>query len=155
MKCPFCGSNSLKVLDSRSIEDGSIRRRRTCEDCGKRFTTYERIEMTPLVVIKKDNTREPFDRNKIIAGMMRSCMKRPVATEDIRQAALDVENTLANMDQTEIPASVIGEMVMDKLKVLDEVAYVRFASVYREFTDVDSFMEEVSKIIKKPKTKGK
>ena len=150
MKCPFCGAADTKVIDSRPAEDNTtIRRRRQCEGCGKRFTTYEKLETMPLMVIKKDNTRESYDRNKIISGIIRSCHKRPVSAEEIEAVANEIETRLFAMEEREVPSSVIGEMVMAKLKDLDEVAYVRFASVYREFKDVDSFMEEIGKLLKK------
>ncbi|MGI5988788.1 MAG: transcriptional regulator NrdR [Lachnospiraceae bacterium] len=144
MNCPYCGAEDTKVIDSRPTEDGSIRRRRQCVVCGRRFTTYERLEMTPLIVIKKDKTREPFDRNKVYAGVMRSCYKTQVTQSEMIKLTDEVESELMAMDKQEIPSSVIGDLVMKKLKALNEVAYVRFASVYREFKDVESFMEEVS-----------
>ena len=138
MKCPFCGKDNTKVIDSRPTDDSSIRRRRQCDECGKRFTTYEKIESMPLIVIKKDNNREPYDREKITAGIVRSCHKRPVSISQINNMVDEIETQIFN----------IGEIVMSKLKAVDEVAYVRFASVYREFKDVDSFMEEIKKILK-------
>ena len=138
MKCPFCGKDNTKVIDSRPTDDSSIRRRRQCDECGKRFTTYEKIESMPLIVIKKDNNREPYDREKITAGIVRSCHKRPD----------EIETQIFNIGEKEISTKTIGEIVMSKLKNVDEVAYVRFASVYREFKDVDSFMEEIKKILK-------
>ena len=149
MRCPFCGEENTKVIDSRPAEDNNcIRRRRQCDICGKRFTTYEKIETVPLVVIKKDNNREPYDRNKIQDGILRSCHKRPVSYEQIVSAVEDVENAVFNMEQKEVSSAVIGELVMDRLKKLDQVAYVRFASVYREFKDVNTFMEELAKLLK-------
>lgn len=148
MKCPFCGEENTKVIDSRPAEENnSIRRRRQCDVCNKRFTTYEKIETIPLIVIKKDNIREPFDRSKIEAGILRSCHKRPVSVSQITDMVDDIETTIYNMEEKEIPSSVIGEIVMDKLKDTDAVAYVRFASVYREFKDVNTFMAEIKKIL--------
>ena len=142
MKCPYCGADDTKVIDSRPAEENNaIRRRRQCEVCKKRFTTYEKVESIPLIVIKKDNIREPYDRSKIEAGILRSCHKRPVSYEQIVSAVEDVENAVFNMEQKEVSSAVIGELVMDRLKKLDQVAYVRFASVYREFKDVNTFME--------------
>ena len=149
MKCPYCGEDDTKVIDSRPAEDNSsIRRRRQCERCGKRFTTYEKLETMPLMVIKKDNSREAYDRSKIEAGIIQSCHKRPVSTQQINSVIDEIENRVFNMEEKEVPTSVIGELVMDKLKELDEVAYVRFASVYREFKDVNTFMEELAKLLK-------
>ena len=149
MKCPFCNAADTKVIDSRPAEDNSsIRRRRECISCGKRFTTYEKLETMPLMVIKKDNSREVYDRSKIEAGILHSCHKRPVSTEQIKAGVDDIENTIFNMEEKEIPTSVIGELVMKRLKDLDEVAYVRFASVYREFKDVNTFVEEIGKLLK-------
>lgn len=149
MKCPYCNEADTKVIDSRPAEDNSsIRRRRQCERCGKRFTTYEKLETMPLMVIKKDNSREAYDRSKIEAGIIQSCHKRPVSTQQINSVIDEIENRVFNMEEKEIPTSVIGELVMDKLKELDEVAYVRFASVYREFKDVNTFMEELAKLLK-------
>lgn len=154
MKCPYCNTESTKVMDSRAADDNtSIRRRRQCETCGKRFTTYEKVETFPLMVIKKDDTREPFDRSKIEAGIVRACHKRPVSVEQVNDLINDVENSIFNMDTREIRSSVIGELVMNKLKCLDEVAYVRFASVYREFTDVNTFAEELIALLKAKKEK--
>ena len=148
MKCPFCNAADTKVIDSRPADDNSsIRRRRQCEQCGKRFTTYEKLETIPLMVIKKDNTREVYDRAKIEAGVLHSCHKRPVSPQQIGTLIDEIENMIFNKEEREVPTSVIGELVMDKLKDLDEVAYVRFASVYREFKDVNTFMEELNKII--------
>lgn len=148
MRCPFCGNADTRVIDSRPADEGaSIRRRRACDICGKRFTTFEKVDMIPLIVIKKDDTRESFDRMKIETGMMRACYKRPVPTSEIRKAVDRIETKLYNQESKEIPASIIGEMVMDELKALDEVAYVRFASVYREFKDVNTFMDELKKFL--------
>lgn len=150
MKCPYCGQEDTKVIDSRPAEDNnSIRRRRQCEECQKRFTTYEKIETIPLVVIKKDNTREPYDRSKIEAGIFRSCHKRPVSVEKINKLIDEIENEIFNREEKEIPSSTIGEIVMDKLKNFEAVAYVRFASVYREFKDVNTFMDELKKLLDK------
>ena len=149
MKCLYCGEENTKVIDSRPAEENNaIRRRRQCEVCKKRFTTYEKVESIPLIVIKKDNIREPYDRSKIEAGILRSCHKRPVSYEQIVSAVEDVENAVFNMEQKEVSSAVIGELVMDRLKKLDQVAYVRFASVYREFKDVNTFMEELAKLLK-------
>ncbi len=148
MKCPFCGKENTRVIDSRPADDNSsIRRRRQCDECSKRFTTYEKVEAIPLVVIKKDNNREPYDRSKIEAGVFRSCHKRPISVDQINALVDEVENAIFNLEEKEVPSSVIGEIVMDKLKELDPVAYVRFASVYREFKDVNTFMNELKKIL--------
>lgn len=148
MKCPFCNKDSTRVIDSRPAEDNnSIRRRRQCDECQRRFTTYEKIEAIPLVVIKKDNNREPYDRSKIEAGVFRSCHKRPISVEQITALVDEIETAIFNREDKEIPSHVIGELVMDKLKDLDPVAYVRFASVYREFKDVNTFMNELKKIL--------
>ncbi|MGB4658243.1 MAG: transcriptional regulator NrdR [Mobilitalea sp.] len=148
MKCPFCSKDNTRVIDSRpSDENNSIRRRRQCDECQRRFTTYEKIETIPLVVIKKDNNREPYDRSKIEAGVFRSCHKRPISVSQITALVDEVENIIFNREDKEIPTHVIGEIVMDKLKDLDPVAYVRFASVYREFKDVNTFMDELKKIL--------
>ncbi len=144
MKCPYCGNPDTRVIDSRPADDNnSIRRRRSCDECGKRFTTYEKVETIPLIVIKKDNNREAFDRSKIEAGVLRACYKRPVSAEDIKRTVDEIELEVVNREEKEIPSSLIGEIVMDKLKTLDPVAYVRFASVYREFKDVNTFMDEL------------
>ncbi|MBE5950122.1 MAG: transcriptional repressor NrdR [Lachnospiraceae bacterium] len=150
MKCPFCGKENTRVIDSRPADEGcSIRRRRQCDECGKRFTTYEKVEAIPLVVIKKDNNREPYDRAKIEAGVFRSCHKRPISVDQINTLVDEVETAVFNMEEKEIQSSIIGEVVMDKLRGLDPVAYVRFASVYREFKDVNTFMSEIKKILDK------
>lgn len=152
MKCPYCGDENTRVIDSRSAEDGdSIRRRRQCDKCGKRFTTYEKIETIPVFVIKKDNSREPYDRAKIEKGIMLSCRKRPVKIEKITGMIDDIENTILNQDSKEVPSSFIGELIMEHLRNLDQVAYVRFASVYREFQDVDTFMKELQNILTRDK----
>ena len=150
MKCPFCSSENTRVIDSRPADDNnSIRRRRLCDDCGKRFTTYEKLETMPLMVIKKDNSRETYDRSKIEAGIIHSCHKRPVSPQQINSMIDEIENQIFNMEEKEVPTSAIGELVMGKLKDLDEVAYVRFASVYREFKDVNTFIDEIGKLLKK------
>lgn len=150
MKCPFCNTPDTKVIDSRPADDNaSIRRRRQCIKCNKRFTTYEKLETMPLMVIKKDNTREPYDRSKIESGIIRSCHKRPVSSQQVENIVNDIENKVFSLEEREIPTSIIGEMVMDKLKDLDEVAYVRFASVYREFKDVNTFMSVIENMLKK------
>ena len=144
MKCPYCGNPDTRVIDSRPADDNnSIRRRRSCDECGKRFTTYEQVESIPLIVIKKDNHREAFDRSEIEAGVLRACYKRPVSAEDIKRTVDEIELEVVNREEKEIPSNLIGEIVMDKLKLLDPVAYVRFASVYREFKDVNTFMDEL------------
>ena len=147
MRCPFCGEENTKVIDSRPAEDGSsIRRRRQCEKCGRRFTTYEKGETIPLLVVKKDESRVPYERGKIEAGVLRACHKRPVSSAQIGQLIDEVETEIFNMGMSEVKTTVIGELVMDKLKKLDQVAYVRFASVYREFKDVQTFMDELQKL---------
>ena len=144
MKCPFCGRENTKVIDSRPADDNSsIRRRRQCDACGKRFTTYEKVETIPLIVIKKDDNREPYDRDKIQGGILRSCHKRPVSANQITELIEEIETQIFNMEEKEISSSTIGEIVMDKLKDVDQVAYVRFASVYRDFKDVNTFMIEI------------
>ena len=150
MKCPYCSATDTRVIDSRPAEDGSsIRRRRCCDECGKRFTTYERIETIPLIVIKKDNNREQYDRSKIEGGILSACYKRPISAADIQKTIEKIETEIFSREEKEIPTSVIGEIVMEKLKELDEVAYVRFASIYREFKDVNTFMSEIKKILEK------
>ena len=150
MKCPFCGKENTRVIDSRPADDGSsIRRRRQCDECSKRFTTYEKVEAIPLVVIKKDNNRESYDRSKVEAGVYRSCHKRPISVDQINTLVDEVETAVFNMEEKEIPSSMIGQLVMEKLRDLDPVAYVRFASVYREFKDVNTFMSEIKKILDK------
>lgn len=149
MKCPYCNHPDTRVIDSRPADDGSsIRRRRSCDVCGKRFTTYEKVETIPMIVIKKDSTREQYRRDKIENGVLRACYKRPVSAEDIQVAVDRIETKIFSMEAKEIPSSQIGEIVMEELKGLDEVAYVRFASVYREFKDVNTFMDELKKILK-------
>ena len=148
MKCPYCGEENTKVIDSRPAEENnSIRRRRQCEVCGKRFTTYEKVETIPLIVIKKDDNREPYDRSKIERGIVRSCHKRPVSYDQIVSTVEEIEAEIFNKEEKEISSNEIGEIVMDKIKELDQVAYVRFASVYREFKDVNTFMDELKKFL--------
>lgn len=148
MKCPYCNRDTTKVVDSRPVEDtNSIRRRRMCEACGKRFTTYETIESIPLNIIKKDQNREQYDRGKILNGILRACYKRPISMEKIQEMMDAIEGEIFNLDDREIPSSKIGEIVMKHLKELDAVAYVRFASVYREFKDISTFMDELKKFI--------
>ena len=148
MKCPFCSSENTRVIDSRPADDNnSIRRRRLCDDCNKRFTTYEKVETIPLIIIKKDNNREQYDRAKIEAGVLRACHKLPISVAQMNQLIDDVETEIFNREEKEIPSIVIGELIMDKLKDLNAVAYVRFASVYREFKDVETFMNELKKML--------
>ena len=149
MKCPYCGFKESKVVDSRPAEEGSsIRRRRECLSCSKRFTTYETVESLPMVVVKRDGSRQTFDKVKLINGMVRACEKRPVALSSLEQIADDIEQELQSALEREISTTEIGEMVMDRLKDVDEVAYVRFASVYRSFKDINTFMEELTKLLK-------
>ena len=148
MKCPYCGYLEDKVVDSRPADEGArIRRRRECLSCGKRFTTYEMIESMPLYVVKRDGTRQAFDRMKLINGMLRACEKRPVALDSIEKIADDIELELRGRLEKEVKSVTIGEMVMDRLKEIDEVSYVRFASVYREFKDINTFMDELKKVL--------
>lgn len=148
MKCPYCSNPDTRVIDSRPADDGSsIRRRRSCDECGKRFTTYEKVETIPMIIIKKDNNREQYNRGKIERGVLRACYKRPVSADDIQKTVDRIETKVFSLEEKEIPSSKIGEIVMDELKDLDEVAYVRFASVYREFKDVNTFMDEIKKIL--------
>ena len=148
MKCPYCGYQESKVVDSRHSDDGaSIRRRRECLACQKRFTTYETVESLPMVVIKKDNSRQTFDRNKILGGMVKACEKRPVTMASLEHAVDEIEQIIQNSLDREVSTAHIGELVMERLKPLDEVAYVRFASVYRQFKDINSFMHELTKIL--------
>ena len=148
MKCPFCGYSESKVIDSRPAEEGaSIRRRRECLSCGKRFTTYETVESLPMVVMKKDGSRQSFDRGKVLGGMIRACEKRPVPLARLEKVAAEIEQELQNAMEREISTEVIGERVMENLRNIDQVAYVRFASVYRQFKDIDSFMEELTKLL--------
>ncbi len=148
MRCPFCDFADSKVIDSRPTEEGSsIRRRRECISCGKRFTTYEKVESIPVMVIKKDQTREPFDRNKILNGIIKACEKRPVETEKMVEMVDNIESEIQNLMDREVTSDQIGEMVMSELKRTDEVAYVRFASVYRQFKDINTFLAEVNKLL--------
>lgn len=147
MKCPFCSNLDSKVIDSRPTDEGTkIRRRRECTNCGQRFTTYEIVESLPLIVIKKDNSREPFDRDKLFKGIMAACEKRPVSAQKMEEVVKNIESKLQNSLEREVNSTQIGELVMESLKKLDEVAYVRFASVYRHFSDIDTFMEEIVKL---------
>lgn len=149
MRCPYCGNIDTKVVDSRSAEEGNtIRRRRACDECGKRFTTYEKVETIPVIIIKKDNTREQYDREKLEGGILRACYKRPVPTEQLTRLVDEIELEIYNREEKEIPSSLVGELAMDKLRKIDPVAYVRFASVYREFKDVNTFMDELKKFLK-------
>ena len=148
MKCPFCGDQDSKVVDSRHSEDGlSIRRRRECMNCQRRFTTYEYVETLPIIVVKRDGSRQAFDRNKILNGMVRACEKRQVPFAALEKVTTEIEQTIQNSLEREVTADKIGDMVMERLKPLDEVAYIRFASVYRRFQDVNSFMQEVSRFL--------
>ena len=147
MKCPYCGYQESKVVDSRPADEGSIRRRRECLRCERRFTTYEPVESLPMVVIKKDGSRQTFDRSKVLRGIQRSCEKRPVPVADMERMATEIEQELQNNLEREISTELVGEMVMDKLKKADEVAYVRFASVYRQFKDINTFMSELNKLL--------
>lgn len=147
MKCPYCGYSESKVIDSRPTDEGErIRRRRECLNCAKRFTTYEVIETVPVVVVKKDKSREAFDRNKLLNGLLRACEKRPVPLETLERIVDEIETLVQNSLDREVPSTLIGTYAMDKLKKVDEVAYVRFASVYREFKDINTFMDELNKI---------
>ena len=149
MKFRFCGHENTRLIDSRPAdENNSIRRRRVCDKCEKRFTTYEKVETIPLIIIKKDNNRETYDRSKIEAGVLRACHKRPISAAQITQLVDEVETEIFNREEKEVPSAVIGELVMDKLKNLEAVAYVRFASVYREFKDINTFMDELKKVLK-------
>ena len=147
MKCPFCSHENTRVIDSRPAEDNNPFAAVVCDECGKRFTTYEKIETIPLIIIKKDNNREAYDRAKIEAGVLRACHKRPVSAQQITTLVDEVENEIFNREEREIPSGTIGELVMNKLKDLDAVAYVRFASVYREFKDVNTFMDELKSVL--------
>ena len=148
MKCPFCNQDDTRVVDSRPVDDNSsIRRRRMCDACGKRFTTYEKVETIPLIVIKKDQNREQYDRRKIENGVIRACYKRPISAQQITAVVDQIETLVFSREEREVSSEVIGEIVMDQLKELDPVAYVRFASVYREFKDVNTFMDELKKIL--------
>lgn len=156
MKCPFCENEDTKVIDSRHTEEGhAIRRRRECDVCGKRFTTYEKIEEMVLMVIKKDGSREAFDRNKVMNGIIKACEKRPVTADEIDHIVSEIERGLNNMMEKEVPSTFIGELIMEQLQRVDEVAYVRFASVYRQFTDVSTFVAEIEKLLGNKKKTGK
>ena len=148
MKCPFCGDDNTRVIDSRPADDNeAIRRRRQCDECGKRFTTYEKVETIPLIVIKRDKNRETYDRSKIESGVVRSCHKRPVSVDQIEACVDEIESKIFNLGVREIESEKIGEIVMDQIRDLDQVAYVRFASVYRQFKDADTFMSELKKLL--------
>ena len=150
MRCPYCTHEESKVIASRSTDDDmAIRRRRECLKCGKRYTTYEKIEDIPILIIKKDSTRENFDKNKIVNGLIKACQKRPVSRNQIETIANDIEKVLSNNMVTEIKSEEIGNMIMERLKIIDEVAYVRFASVYRQFKDINTFMEEIENLMSK------
>ena len=152
MRCPFCNFENTRVIDSRPAEENnSIRRRRVCEECGKRFTTYEKIETLPVMIVKKDRSREAYNRSKIEMGIMKACHKRPISTEEMTEAINSVENKIFSLEKSEVESSYVGELIMEKLKALDPVAQVRFASVYREFKDVDSFMNEITSLASKEK----
>jgi transcriptional repressor NrdR len=156
MRCPFCENLDTRVIDSRPTEEGhAIRRRRECDSCNKRFTTYEKVEEMSFMVIKKDGSREAFDRNKVLNGIIKACEKRPVPIADIEKIVDDIERGLNNMMEKEVESKLIGEVIMEHLKNLDEVAYVRFASVYRQFKDVNTFVAEIEKLLGKDKTNGK
>lgn len=150
MKCPYCTNTDTRVIDSRLTDSSdAVRRRRMCEKCGRRFTTYERIETRPIAVIKKDNTREPFDKNKILSGLIRACIKRNISTEILKELADDIENEIHNIPSNEIPSKDIGNLVLERLKSLDKVAYIRFASVYKQFDDITQFTSELTRLKKK------
>ncbi|RNC29110.1 MAG: Transcriptional repressor NrdR [Candidatus Dichloromethanomonas elyunquensis] len=152
MRCPFCQSDETKVLDSRQIEGGTaIRRRRECDVCSKRFTTYEKYEEFQLIVVKKDGRREPFSHQKLLAGLLKACEKRPVSTEQLEEIVSDIERQLRDVNEREVPSELIGEAVINKLFETDEIAYIRFASVYRQFKDIQKFMEELDQIVKRRK----
>ncbi|MBQ2691765.1 MAG: transcriptional regulator NrdR [Clostridia bacterium] len=155
MKCPFCGYNESKVVDSRPTDEGSsIRRRRECLSCGSRFTTYETVESLPIVVVKKDGSRQTFDRNKILSGMVKACEKRLVPLSRLEEAVNSIEQNISNSLNREVKSEHIGELAMEELKKIDEVAYVRFASVYRQFKDINTFMEELNKLLRNGKTEA-
>ena len=148
MKCPFCGHTDSKVLDSRPTgDDARIRRRRECISCGKRFTTYEAVETTPVVVVKRDNSREVFNRDKLLQALLRACVKRPVSVVTLEKAVDEIEASLQNSLDVEVPSSLIGEYAMEKLREIDQVSYVRFASVYREFQDIETFSDEINRLL--------
>ena len=148
MKCPFCSHENTRVIDSRPADDNaSIRRRRICDECGKRFTTYEKVETIPVIIIKKDNNRETYDRSKVEAGVLRACHKRPISASQITQLVDEVETEIFNLEEKEISSQTVGELVMNKLKSLEAVAYVNLSYVYREFKDVNTFLEELKKVL--------
>lgn len=149
MRCPFCNAEDTRVIDSRPTEDFSIRRRRECDNCHNRFTTYEKIEQTPIFVIKKDGNRQPFDKDKIMKGLIASCVKRPVTRQNLEDLLNDIEHDIYNLEMSEIDSRKIGDIVLNRLKKLDDVAYIRFASVYKEFKEVGNFGDEVAKMNKK------
>ncbi len=150
MRCPYCGHENTRVIDSRPAEENnSIRRRRVCDECNKRFTTYEKVETIPLIIIKKDNNRESYNREKIESGVMKACHKRPISADQLTSIVDEVATEIYAREEKEIPSTVIGELIMDKLKDIDTVAYVRFASVYREFKDINTFMDELKKVLDK------
>lgn len=150
MRCPYCGHENTRVIDSRPAEENnSIRRRRVCDECNKRFTTYEKVETIPLIIIKKDNNRESYNREKIESGVMKACHKRPISADQLTGIVDEVETEIYAREEKEIPSTIIGELIMDKLKDIDTVAYVRFASVYREFKDINTFMDELKKVLDK------
>ena len=152
MKCPYCSTEDTRVIDSRPVEENnSIRRRRICDKCGRRFTTYEKVETIPLIVIKKDNNREPYDRSKVEGGILRACHKRPVSVNQIKKAVDEIEAVIYDREEKEVSSQEIGELVMEKVHALDPVAYVRFASVYRQFKDVNTFISEIEKLVNKDK----
>lgn len=154
MRCPFCQSDETKVLDSRQIEAGTaIRRRRECEVCSRRFTTYEKYEDVQLIVVKKGGTREPFSRHKIMNGLLKACEKRPVSTEQLEIVVSDIERQLRDMNEREVDSNIIGEAIMNRLFEIDEIAYIRFASVYRQFRDIQRFMEELDQLVKNKSSK--
>jgi transcriptional repressor NrdR len=156
MRCPFCENDDTKVIDSRHTDEGhAIRRRRECEKCNKRFTTYEKVEEVILMVIKKDGSRETFDRNKVMNGIIKACEKRPVPIAEIERIVDDIERGLNNLMEKEVKSTFIGELIMDRLKDLDEVAYVRFASVYRQFTDINTFVKEIEGLLGRKRKEGR
>ncbi len=156
MRCPFCENDDTKVIDSRHTDEGhAIRRRRECEKCNKRFTTYEKVEEVILMVIKKDGSRETFDRNKVMNGIIKACEKRPVPIAEIEKIVEDIERGLNNLMEKEVKSTFIGELIMDRLKDLDEVAYVRFASVYRQFTDINTFVKEIEGLLGRKRKEGR
>lgn len=153
VRCPFCNSDDTRVLDSRQIEGGTaIRRRRECDGCSKRFTTYEKCEEPQLIIVKKDGRREPFSRQKLLSGLLKACEKRPVATEELESVVSDIERQMRDLNEREVSSEVLGEAVIDKLYEIDEIAYIRFASVYRQFTDIEKFMEELNQLVQKKNT---